>query len=133
MWTRIEGRRAMELATPGEMRTRLNALVLAGQKVATAGLHQQDYVDENEELDRIGELMPLVDDDLEPIALLEITDVQRVRFADVTWAFAQAEGEGFTSIEHWRDAHRRYWTGAGVAVDDDTEVVCVWMRLVNER
>lgn len=121
----------MELGTPGAMRSRLNGYVLAGTKVATAGLYRQDYVDEGEEIEQIGELMPLVDDALEPIAMLEIAAARRVRFADVTWAFAEAEGEGFTSIEHWRNTHREFWTGAGAEIDDDTEVVCVWMRLVD--
>ena len=31
------------------------------------------------------------------------------RFRDVPWEFADAEGEGFRSIEHWRDGHQSYY------------------------
>jgi hypothetical protein len=34
---------------------RLNALVLAGEKVATAGPWEQDYVNEDEALEAVGE------------------------------------------------------------------------------
>jgi hypothetical protein len=37
MWPRLDGLRALELGTPGEMRVRLNDLVVAGLKTATAG------------------------------------------------------------------------------------------------
>ena len=53
--------------------------------------------------------------------------VDQVRFIDVTWEFAQAEGEGFTSIDDWRAGHREYWTGEGIAVDDDSEFAYVAM------
>jgi uncharacterized protein YhfF len=58
--------------------------------------------------------------------------VEKVRLAEVTWEFAQAEGEGFTSIDDWRVGHEGYWTGVGIAVDDDTPVVCMWFDVVNE-
>jgi len=58
--------------------------------------------------------------------------VDRVRFIDVTWEFAQAEGEGFTSVDDWRAGHREYWTSEGIEIDDDTPVVCVWFEVVDE-
>ncbi len=114
------------------MQERLNSLVLAGDKQATAGLWNEDYVGEGEALDEVGERQALVDADGKALAILEVTRVERVRFADVTWEFADAEGEGFTSIEDWREGHREFWTEAGVAVDDDTEVVCIWFEVVED-
>lgn len=124
--------RGFELGSAGEMRGRLNALVLAGDKRATAGLWNEDYVAEGEPLDEVGERQALLDDDGMLIAVLKVTRVERVSFAEVTWAFAQEEGEGFTSIDDWRDGHREYWASEGITVDDDTEVVCVWFEVVDE-
>ena len=63
------------------------------------------------------------------MAVVEITDVQVRRFADVPWDFAAAEGEGDEDLEQWRAGHRRYWAAQGTPVDDDTEVVCLHLVL----
>jgi len=124
--------RGFELGSKGEMQDRLNALVLAGDKRATAGLWNEDYVLEGEALDEVGERQALLGDDGTLIAIIEVVRVEQVPFAEVTWAFAQEEGEGFTSIDDWRDGHRGYWTGEGVEVDDDTPIVCVWFEVVDD-
>lgn len=111
------------------MRERLNALVLEGTKVATAGLWQQDYLDEDEPIDEVGERQALLDDDGNVIAVVEITRVETHRFSDVPWDFADAEGEGFRSIEHWREGHASYYAAQGVEIDEGSLVVCVWFRL----
>ena len=49
-WPRVGGLRTLELGSPGEMRSRLNALVLAGRKRATAGVLAVDYEQEGEPL-----------------------------------------------------------------------------------
>lgn len=131
MWPRIGGLRTLALGTPGEMRANLNALVLAGVKTATAGLLTDEYAQENEELEHVGERLVLVDDHDALLGVVEITGVEVVRFADVTWDFARAEGEGDRSIDEWRDGHRRYWTREGFDIDDDTRVVCLRFRLVS--
>jgi uncharacterized protein YhfF len=124
--------RGFELGSKGEMQDRLNALVLAGDKRATAGLWNEDYVAEGEVLDEVGERQALLDDDGTLIAVIEVTRVDQVPFAEVTWAFAQEEGEGFTSIEDWRDGPRGYWADEGITVDDDTPIVCVWFDVVDD-
>ena len=55
------------------------------------------------------------------------------RFRDVPWEFADAEGEGFRSIEHWRDGHQSYYAKRAIAVDDTTAFVCVWFRVLEMR
>ena len=124
--------RGFELGSKGEMQDRLNALVLAGDKRATAGLWNEDYVLEGEALDEVGERQALLDDDGTLIAIIEVVRVEQVPFAEVTWEFAQEEGEGFTSIEDWRNGHQEYWTGEGITVEDDTPVVCVWFDVVED-
>ena len=130
MWPRIGGLRALALGTPGELRTRLNTLVLSGVKTATAGL-VQEYDDENEELEYVGERQVLVDDNDQFLAVIEVTGVEVVRFADVQWDFARAEGEGDRSIEEWREGHGAYWARQGTPVTDDTRIVCLRFRLVS--
>ena len=131
MWPRIAGLRALELGTPGEMRGRLNALVLEGRKRGTAGL-LADYAREGEQLEQVGERLALVGEDGDPAGTVEVTAVDLVRFADVPWDFAASEGEGDASVEEWRDGHRQFWAGQGVEVDDDTTVVCLSFRLVED-
>ncbi|WP_242337741.1 hypothetical protein [Streptomyces formicae] len=43
MWPRVNGMRALELGTAGELRERLNALVLAGQKTATIEIRRRPF------------------------------------------------------------------------------------------
>lgn len=85
------------------MRDRLNALVLAGTKTATAGLWKDEYEPHEEAVDVVGERQVVLDSNDEATAMVEITRVETHRFADVPWEFALAEGEGFRDIEHWRD------------------------------
>jgi uncharacterized protein YhfF len=129
MWPRLDGLRALELGTPGEMRMRLNDLVLAGFKTATAGT-LAEYEREGEALERVGEHLALLDDSGNSVATVEVTAAEVLRFADVDWAFAQAEGEGFMSLEHWRQMHAEFFSAAGVPVDDDSSIACISFRLV---
>ena len=129
MWPRFDGRRACGFATPGEMRDRLNALVLAGEKTASAGLWKDEYGPEGEPIDVVGEEQIFLDSRDEPLAVVEITRVEVLRFDSVPWEFAKSEGEGFRSIEHWRGGHRSYFAGQGVTVNDDDLVVCCWFAL----
>jgi uncharacterized protein YhfF len=125
----VDGHRALEIGTPGSMRSRLNQLILDGHKRATAGL-LLDYVREDEEPESEGELLSLVDDDARRVATVRVVAVETVPFIEVPWAFAQAEGEGDESLEEWRDGHRRFWAQEGDVVDDFTPIVLIWFELV---
>ena len=113
------------------MRQRLNALVLEGRKVATAGLWQQDYLDEHESIEEVGEHQVLLDDHGRLVATVEISRVETHPLIDVPWEFAAAEGEGFKSIEHGRDGHVSYYAEQGVEIGEDTLFVCTWFRLTD--
>lgn len=119
----------MALGTPGDLRRWLNDLVLCGRKHATAGLLEHDYEAESEALEHVGEHLALLDDHDAKLAEVEVTAVEVVPLREVTWQFADAEGEGFRSVTHWREIHTRYWSAQGHTVDDDTSVVCLWFRL----
>ncbi|WP_235855017.1 ASCH domain-containing protein [Nonomuraea aridisoli] len=120
----MDGLRVLELGTPGEVRIELTELTLSGAKTATAGLPALDYDAEGEAVERVGERLVLVDDSGVRAGEVEVTRVELVPFGEVGWEFAQAEGEGYTSVAHWRETHRRYWEGQGCTVRDDTTVVC---------
>ena len=130
MWPRVRNLRTFQLGRPGEMQERLNSAVLAGEKVATGGLLRQEYVDQDEVVEHVGERQILLDGDDEPLALVQITRVETHRFVAVPWEFAAAEGEGFESIEHWRDGHRSFYAAEGRAVSDDDLMVCVWFDVM---
>ena len=99
----VDGLRTLELGTPGSIREWLNGLVLEGEKRATAGT-TDDYEDNEKEY--VGERLALVNDDLVKVGIVEVTGVVETTFGEVPWSFAQAEGEGDTSIEEWRAGHR---------------------------
>jgi uncharacterized protein YhfF len=127
---RINGLRGMELGIAGTpLRTELVDLVLSGAKTATAGL-ATEYEREGEPLEHVGERLALVGPDGDGVGVIVITRVEVVRFDDVTWEFAQAEGEGFTDLEHWRSGHRRYFKREHDLDIKGTEpMVCLWFRL----
>ena len=134
VWSRAEGLRAWAFADrPGPLRRRLTTLALSGSKVATAGLWEQGYVDEGEVIEEVGERQALLGDDGGVAAIIEITRVETLGFSAVTWEFAQAEGEGFRSIEDWRERHRAFFAECGVDVDEETPIVCVWFRVLETR
>jgi uncharacterized protein YhfF len=113
------------------MRDRLTRAALAGQKVATGALLQAEYLDEREPVELPGERQVLLGSDGGARAVVEITRVETHRFIDVPWEFAHDEGEGFTSIEHWRSGHRSYYETEGIAISDDSLFVCVWFRIID--
>lgn len=125
----VDGMRAMELGTPGEMRARLNGYVIHGAKRATAG-QVAEYEREGEPIEHVGERLALVDDQGARVATLEVTRVEVRRFADVPWEFAAAEAEGDRDIEEWRAGHHGFWERVGEPVDDDSPIVLVWFDLV---
>ena len=121
-------RRSLEIGTPGPMRQRLNALILAREKRATAGL-ASDNEAEGEPLEHVGERLTLVDDRGVGLATVVVTRIETCRFIDVPWEFASAEAEGDASIEEWREGHLEYWTTEGEHVEDSTKVVLIWFEL----
>ena len=86
------------------------------EKRATAGTAGEHTDDEKE---FVGERLALVNDNMLRIGTVQVTAVLDTTFAKVPWSFAQAEGEGFTSIEEWRASHLRFWNDEGVKVTDE--------------
>ena len=127
-----------EFGFPGPLRDRLVEAILAGVKVSTAGL-LEEYRREGTPLGTPGDRELVVDSEGRGVAVIETTEVEVRRMGDVDLAFAIDEGEGFETVEDWRDAHLRFFTSPEmtatlgdppVAIDDDTLVVCTRFRLV---
>lgn len=127
-----------EFGFPGPLRERLVAAILAGEKTSTTGLHEE-YVREGTPIGAVGDRELVVDSKGNGVAVIESTHVEIKRLGDVDLAFAIDEGEGFETVDDWRDAHVRFFTSAEmtahlgeprVAIDDDTLVVCARFRVV---
>jgi uncharacterized protein YhfF len=127
-----------EFGFPGPLRDKLVAAILTGDKTSTTGLFAE-YEREGTPPGRIGDRERVVDSDGATVAIIETTEVEVKRMGDVDLQFAIDEGEGFTTLSEWREAHVRFFTSdemvaalgdPPVVVDDDTLVVCTRFRLV---
>lgn len=131
MFPRVDGLRSIEFGSPGTSREKLVNLVLHGNKRATAGL-LSEYEAEGEEVEHVGELLAMLDNDGRHVGTLRVTRAEVLRFADVPDGFALAEAEGDIDAADFRASHLAYWTKAGETVDDDTPVVTVYFDLLPE-
>jgi uncharacterized protein YhfF len=87
-----------------DLRRKLVAAVLAGEKTATAGLAEPGEV-----ADEPGTRYVLHDYDDEPVAIVEVTEARIVPASEIDLRFAGDEGEGFESVEDWHAAHERFF------------------------
>ncbi|MGW0662134.1 ASCH domain-containing protein [Streptodolium elevatio] len=127
-----------EFGFPGALRDKLVAAILAGEKTSTTGL-LVDYEVCGESLPVVGARRAVVDSDMRPVAVIEVTEVRTLPLRDVDWPHVRDEGEGDDSIASWRAAHERFWHSPemrealgdpGFEVDDETVVVAERFRLV---
>lgn len=96
--------------------------MLRGDKTATAGLAELE-----EDSGQAGDRCLLLGFDDEPVGIVELTDVRVVPAGEIDLQFARDEGEGFESVDEWREAHERFFERP---LPDDTPIVAVRFRLV---
>ena len=127
-----------EFGFPGPLRERLVAAILSGQKVTTTGL-LEEYRRDGAEPGQVGQRERVVDSAGRGVAVIELMEVDVRKIGEVDLQFAVDEGEGFTTLADSRDAHEAFFTSPemaaalgepGVAIDDDTLVVCSRFRVV---
>jgi uncharacterized protein YhfF len=127
-----------EFGFPGPLRDALVAAILRGEKTSTTGLLEEHRRD-GTPLGGVGQRELVIDSDGNAVGVIETTEVEVKRLADVDLQFAIEEGEGFETVADWREAHVRFFTcdemraalgEPPVAIDDDTLVVCYRFRLV---
>ena len=104
-----------------ELRRQLVEAVLRGEKTATAGLAEE------EEPARAGDRLALLGFDEEPVGIVEVTEARVVPAGEIDVEFARDEGEGFESVDDWREAHERFF---GRPISDDTPIEAIRFRLV---
>jgi uncharacterized protein YhfF len=111
------------LGYPGtELRGRLVEAVLAGEKTATAGLHELE-----DEATQVGDRFRLEDELGRTRAIVEVTEVRLLPAGEIDRGFARDEGEGFESVEDWREAHERFFERS---IGDDTLIDAIRFRVV---
>ena len=104
-----------------ELRRQLVQAVLAGEKIATAGLADE------EEPPRAGDRFALYDEEDRVVGVVEVTEARVVPAGEIDLQFAQDEGEGFESVADWHEAHERFFERT---IDDETLIDAVRFRIV---
>ena len=126
-----------EFAFPGPLRDKLVSAILDGSKTTTSSL-VEEYQRTDESLPIVGNLSVLIDSHGQEIAVLEVVGVDIVPLAEVTLQHALGEGEGFTTMDQWREEHLKFWTSKEfleangeppIRVDGKTPIVCESFRL----
>jgi len=128
----VNGLRTIEFGNPGESRDTILSFLLDGNKRATAGTLEWDYVAENEPIETVGEKLAVLDNHNQHIATIQVNRVEVKRFADVPDEFALAEAEGDLSGDDFRESHYAFWTKNGSPITDDTEIVLVYFDLIED-
>ena len=128
----VNGLRTIEFGNPGESRDKLISFILDGNKRATAGTLEWDYMSENEPIETVGEKLAVIDNQNQHIATIQATRVDVKRFADVPTEFALAEAEGDLSGDDFRASHFAFWSKLGLDIRDDTEIVLVYFDLIED-
>jgi uncharacterized protein YhfF len=127
----VDGLRTIEFGTPGAMRDELIELVINGNKRATAAT-AQEYVDEKEVIEQVGEELYLLGNDGEIRGKVQIAEVTQCAFKDVPDKFALAEAEGDLTGDDFRRSHLAYWNRIGVSVNDETTIVLLYFDLIEK-
>jgi uncharacterized protein YhfF len=101
----------IEFAFPGELRDRLVAAILAGEKTTTSCLHVELEL-EGEEPPRPGSREVVIDSAGRPVAVIEMTEIRVLPLAEVDLQHALDEGEGYGGVADWRQGHEEFWQSA---------------------
>lgn len=130
---RVNGLRSVEFGNPGESRDSLIRLILEGNKRATAGTLEWDYIAENEPIEFVGERLAVLDNQNHHVATIQATRVEVCRFIDVPDEFALAEAEGDLSGDDFRASHLKFWSALGLPITDETKIVLLYFDVVEDR
>ena len=120
---KYRGLRAFAFGDRPELADELLGLVIRGVKIATCSTEDEPNTSTP------GERWIVLDGHGEPRCVIETTEVSYRRFDEVEANFAFEEGEGDRSLDHWRKAHRAYFTRQG-KFSEDMMLMCERFRLV---
>ena len=71
--------------------------------------------------------MTLLGFDDEPVGIVEVTEARVIPAGEIDVQFARDEGEGFVTVDDWREAHERFFERP---IPDDTSIIAIRFRLV---
>jgi uncharacterized protein YhfF len=74
-----------------------------------------------------GQRLALLGYDDEPVAIIEVVDARVIPAGELDLQFVRDEGEGFESLEDWREAHERFFERP---IPHDTPIEAIRFRLV---
>ena len=120
---KYRGLRAFAFGDGPELADELLGLVIRGIKTATCSTEDEPNTSTP------GERWIVLDGHGEPRCVIETTEVSYRRVDEVDANFAFEEGEGDRSLDHWRKAHRAYFTRQG-KFSEDMMLMCERFRLV---
>lgn len=130
---RREGYEVWGFGDSPQMADELGALVVSGRKTATCTALWEFEAGE-EAIPPVGEKSVILDGKGDPLCVIETTEVEVRRFDEVGERFARDEGEGDLSLEHWRAAHRRYFSrtlpAIGRTFAEDMPLLCERFRVI---
>ena len=130
VFPRVDGLRTIEFGNLGLSRDTILKFLFEGNKRATAGLLKEDYDDENEPIEHVGEILVVLGNKGEPLGKIQVTRVDIVRFDEVSDEFALAEAEGDLTGDDFRESHFKFWTSCDYRVEAESEVVTVYFDLL---
>jgi uncharacterized protein YhfF len=74
-----------------------------------------------------GDRLALLDYDDETVGVVEVTEARVVPAGQIDVQFARDEGEGFETVDDWREAHERFFERP---LPGDTPITAIRFRLV---
>jgi uncharacterized protein YhfF len=108
----------------------LGMLVVAGRKTATCSL-LDGFAERWGSLPKVGQRDIVLDGRGKPLCVIETVEVEVRAAGEVDEAFAHDEGEDDRTLRSWRQAHERFFGRAGVALTDETKLVCERFKVVH--
>lgn len=110
---------------------KLVKLVLKGEKRATTSLYSE-YLNDNEELPKIGDRSIILFDDGTDACLIEDVEVIITEFKNITSELALLEGEEDKSLDYYRKEHIRIFKNIDSSFDDDSKVVFEVFKVIKK-
>tara|TARA_A100001037_G_scaffold298070_1_gene321082 strand:- start:36 stop:527 length:492 start_codon:yes stop_codon:yes gene_type:complete len=113
----------------------ITELALEGQKQATSHL-EIDFEVNNITRRAEGDYWLMLDKSLAPRGIVQLTTVKSTPFNEIDDEYAAIEGEGDSSLRHWKEVHEDYFKlqlnawGRGDEWSEDLPVVCEIFTLV---
>lgn len=108
-------------------------LVVQGIKQATAG-SQWWYEYSNEPLSKIGDLFIITNWEGVAKAVIQIINIQKTPYNQISAEFARIEGEGDKSLTYWKKVHWTYFTREmqphNLKPTEDMIIICEYFKTI---